>query len=333
MAGQQTFLGATITRRAALSSVAVAGIAVAGCSARQASDLRSLQGTDALLRRPLPPGPEHDGYTYLDAHQVRTVEAITARIIPGDADDPGAIEAGVPQYIDRKLNRHKLFPDPAFRQPPFAVGYSPEEDPPEVGPDQIAVPEDELGRYGFQSPLAPRDIYELGLESLDRFAEDQHGELFADLSEAQQDQLLMVLDDARDEDGSDDDENADNAGGADGDGEDADGDDDSGEMEVPEALRSRVEEFFDEVDAGMFFETIHLDTIQGMFADPMYGGNRDLVGWKMIGFPGAQRSYSPHEMLHGTTKEPQAMHDLTEMMPDRPDGGRPALEQHRNHGG
>jgi gluconate 2-dehydrogenase gamma chain len=27
--------------------------------------------------------------------------------------------------------------------------------------------------------------------------------------------------------------------------------------------------------------------MEGMFADPIYGGNRDKAGWKLIGFPGA----------------------------------------------
>ena len=32
------------------------------------------------------------------------------------------------------------------------------------------------------------------------------------------------------------------------------------------------------------------DTNEGMFADPIYGGNRDFAGWKLIGYPGAQRA-------------------------------------------
>jgi gluconate 2-dehydrogenase gamma chain len=28
------------------------------------------------------------------------------------------------------------------------------------------------------------------------------------------------------------------------------------------------------------------NTEEGFFADPMYGGNRDKVGWKLLGFPG-----------------------------------------------
>jgi gluconate 2-dehydrogenase gamma chain len=40
-----------------------------------------------------------------------------------------------------------------------------------------------------------------------------------------------------------------------------------------------------------FFELLLRNTKEGFFADPVYGGNRDLVGWKMIGFPGARYDY------------------------------------------
>jgi hypothetical protein len=33
------------------------------------------------------------------------------------------------------------------------------------------------------------------------------------------------------------------------------------------------------------------NTMEGFFADPVYGGNRDMVSWKMIGFPGARYDY------------------------------------------
>ena len=29
-----------------------------------------------------------------------------------------------------------------------------------------------------------------------------------------------------------------------------------------------------------------MHTRQGFYADPIYGGNRDRVGWQVIGFPG-----------------------------------------------
>jgi gluconate 2-dehydrogenase gamma chain len=40
-----------------------------------------------------------------------------------------------------------------------------------------------------------------------------------------------------------------------------------------------------------FFEILLQDTRYGFFADPIYGGNRDMAAWKMIGFPGAQYDY------------------------------------------
>ena len=42
---------------------------------------------------------------------------------------------------------------------------------------------------------------------------------------------------------------------------------------------------------GSFFKQLLKDTRQGFFADPIYGGNRDMCAWKMIGFPGARYDY------------------------------------------
>ena len=35
-----------------------------------------------------------------------------------------------------------------------------------------------------------------------------------------------------------------------------------------------------------FWGTVYQTVMQGMFSDPIYGGNRDKAGWKLIGFPG-----------------------------------------------
>jgi gluconate 2-dehydrogenase gamma chain len=43
-------------------------------------------------------------------------------------------------------------------------------------------------------------------------------------------------------------------------------------------------EFLKQVDRTPFFERVRLLTLVGMFAMPKYGGNRDGVGWKLIGF-------------------------------------------------
>jgi gluconate 2-dehydrogenase gamma chain len=44
-------------------------------------------------------------------------------------------------------------------------------------------------------------------------------------------------------------------------------------------------------DGKEFFEHAIKDIQTGFFADPLYGGNRDMVAWKMIGFPGARYNY------------------------------------------
>jgi gluconate 2-dehydrogenase gamma chain len=40
-----------------------------------------------------------------------------------------------------------------------------------------------------------------------------------------------------------------------------------------------------------FFALVLQNTMEGFFADPIYGGNREMVGWKLIGFPGARYDY------------------------------------------
>jgi gluconate 2-dehydrogenase gamma chain len=44
-------------------------------------------------------------------------------------------------------------------------------------------------------------------------------------------------------------------------------------------------------DGKAFFEQAVKDVQMGFFADPLYGGNRDMAAWKMIGFPGARYNY------------------------------------------
>jgi gluconate 2-dehydrogenase gamma chain len=44
-------------------------------------------------------------------------------------------------------------------------------------------------------------------------------------------------------------------------------------------------------DSKTLFDQMLKDIQQGFFADPIYGGNRDMVARKMIGFPGARYNY------------------------------------------
>ncbi|MDP2121192.1 MAG: gluconate 2-dehydrogenase subunit 3 family protein [Hoeflea sp.] len=48
---------------------------------------------------------------------------------------------------------------------------------------------------------------------------------------------------------------------------------------------------FESVSAKTFFDLILENTIEGFFADPIYGGNRDMVGWRYVGFPGVRYDY------------------------------------------
>ncbi len=52
-------------------------------------------------------------------------------------------------------------------------------------------------------------------------------------------------------------------------------------------------------DAKTFFQTLHQNTLEGFWADPIYGGNRDMAGWKLIGFPGARYDHRDFVSKHG----------------------------------
>lgn len=41
----------------------------------------------------------------------------------------------------------------------------------------------------------------------------------------------------------------------------------------------------------MLFSAIYDNTMEGFFADPIYGGNRDMAGWKLVGFPGVRYDF------------------------------------------
>jgi gluconate 2-dehydrogenase gamma chain len=61
-------------------------------------------------------------------------------------------------------------------------------------------------------------------------------------------------------------------------------------IEVLRALEAS-ELQLESVDGKAFFAQVVKDVQMGFFADPIYGGNRDMVAWKMIGYPGARYNY------------------------------------------
>jgi gluconate 2-dehydrogenase gamma chain len=48
-------------------------------------------------------------------------------------------------------------------------------------------------------------------------------------------------------------------------------------------------------DAATFFALVRTHTIQGTFCDPYYGGNRNFVGWDLVGYPGIRTAVSEGE--------------------------------------
>ncbi len=66
--------------------------------------------------------------------------------------------------------------------------------------------------------------------------------------------------------------------------------------EVVAALEDGKAAEFTWPTAQAFFSTIRTHTMEGMFADPVYGGNKDFAGWKLVGFPGAQAIFTPADM-------------------------------------
>jgi gluconate 2-dehydrogenase gamma chain len=76
--------------------------------------------------------------------------------------------------------------------------------------------------------------------------------------------------------------------------------------EVITALENGKASGFTYPTAREFFNVLRTHTMEGMFADPLYGGNRDFAGWRLVGFPGAQAIFTPTD-LHSKqafTREP-----------------------------
>ena len=68
-----------------------------------------------------------------------------------------------------------------------------------------------------------------------------------------------------------------------------------------EVLRALDESKFplEAVPPRFFFNLLLDNTIEGFFSDPIYGGNRDKIGWKLVGFPGVAAVYTQHVEKHG----------------------------------
>ena len=60
-----------------------------------------------------------------------------------------------------------------------------------------------------------------------------------------------------------------------------------------------------------FFAALLDATMEGFFGDPIHGGNRDKIGWKLVGFPGVHASYANDIERHNVpwTRPPASIAD------------------------
>ena len=281
---EQAIIPLRVTRRSFLkSSGAAAAIAGASVAAACSTSYHEPPISPGVAPVPedqqypeVPPNPsglaeQGNILKFFSPEEGKTVDALASRIIPGDAGDPGAHEAGVLYFIDYALASAPSgdgWNEPHYRSGPFAKPYDGPTPPGPDTSDTIYVSKSELPRYGYQSKLNPQQVFRQGLQSLDTYAMSTFGSAFAGLSPGQQDSVVGDL-----------------AGG--------------------------TITGFDEPTADDFWSMVRDHTIQGMFSDPSYGGNRGMVGWKLTGYPGAQRAYTPHDIkTPGTPLQPQSLAQL-----------------------
>ena len=64
----------------------------------------------------------------------------------------------------------------------------------------------------------------------------------------------------------------------------------------------------------LFFEAVLQSAMEGFFSDPIYGGNRNKVSWRMVGYPGLPASYADKALEYRGKKvviEPKSIADFS----------------------
>jgi gluconate 2-dehydrogenase gamma chain len=79
------------------------------------------------------------------------------------------------------------------------------------------------------------------------------------------------------------------------------------------------------VRSQFFFNMLLANTLEGFFADPIYGGNRDKAGWKLVGFPGVAAVYTAHVDQHGVPYNavPVSIQDIVDNVAQVDEHGHP----------
>jgi gluconate 2-dehydrogenase gamma chain len=110
---------------------------------------------------------------YFTAEEWTTLNALVDRLIPADAQGPGAVEAGVAEFIDLQMNQPYGFGALWYMRGPFAKGASP--------------------LMGYQLEHSPRTLYRSALAGFDRAVLARHNKPFNDLDDAAKDALVGEL--------------------------------------------------------------------------------------------------------------------------------------------
>jgi gluconate 2-dehydrogenase gamma chain len=224
-----------VTRRRLLTAGAVIPIATAAAANVIRRDMPWQEDAAAAPEAALNPAPAKGGYQFLAPAESAFVEAAVARLIPKDDLGPGAVEAGVPVFIDRQLAGEYGAGGRWYMQGPWGPGEA---------------------TQGWQTRLTPAGLYRTAIREIDE-AVNHEGKAgtYAKLSADDQDRWLHQLE--------------------------------QGKVQLPTA------------DGKTFFQLLWQNTIEGFWADPLYGGNRDMAGWKLIGFPGARYDQLPYVKQYG----------------------------------
>ena len=61
--------------------------------------------------------------------------------------------------------------------------------------------------------------------------------------------------------------------------------------------------------AAEFFETLRYHVLEGIFCEPQYGGNKGMIGWRLVDFPGQQFGYTDAYINKRVDVEPVAVDD------------------------
>lgn len=134
-------------------------------------------------------------------------------------------------------------------------------------------------------------FYRDGLGELDRYCLAHYGGSFVRLTEVQQEEVLGQLDSH---------------------------DEAFGEQGVLPPVHPPSAESEVPANLKVFFDVMWEHTMQGMFGDPAYGGNKDAIGWRALGFPGAQWGYSPEQRARGFDAKSIPIRTLTDLQRERP---------------